>query len=216
MKKYFSEFLGTYILVFLGCATAVFTGGDPLTIAFVFGIAVLISASSQIGSISGAHLNPAVSLAFFVNGKLDLKDLIGYIVSQFAGGIVAAFSLSQLVSQTTASGLGANGFETLSPLNTTLIAAFIIELLVTAIFVFVIMNVAGDKNAGLIIALSLVGLILVAFNLTGASLNPARSLGPALFTGELALSQVWVFLVAPSLGGIIGGLAHRMLKQKSS
>lgn len=213
MKKYLSEFLGTFFLVFLGCASAVFLGSDPLIVAFVFGFTVLLSASSLIGKISGAHLNPAVTLAFLMNKKITSKDAVGYIIAQFIGGIVAAFALNFLVGQTNLKGLGANGYDSLSASGATLTAALFIEILATAIFTFVIMHAATSSSAGFVIGLTLTALILVLFNVTGASLNPARSFGPALLTGGTALSQVWVFIIAPTLGGLLGGLGYKFLNE---
>lgn len=212
MKKYISEMIGTFLLVFIGCGSAVFLGTDPLLVALVFGLTVMLNASSLIGQTSGAHLNPAVTLAMLVNKKISTKDAVAYIVAQVIGGILGAFFLAFLVSQTTASGIGANGFGALSATNATMTGAFVGEMLITAIFVFLILSVADHKNAAFIIGLSLTALILVLFNITGASINPARSLGPALVAGGEALSQVWLFILAPSLGGLLGGLVYKSFK----
>lgn len=212
MKKYISEMIGTFLLVFIGCGSAVFLGTDPLLVAFVFGLTVMLNASSLIGQTSGAHLNPAVTLAMLVNKKISTKDAVAYIVAQVIGGILGAFFLAFLVSQTTASGIGANGFGALSATNATMTGAFVGEMVITAIFVFLILSVADHKNAAFIIGLSLTALILVLFNITGASINPARSLGPALVAGGEALSQVWLFILAPSLGGLLGGLVYKSFK----
>lgn len=212
MKKYISEMIGTFLLVFIGCGSAVFLGTDPLLVALVFGLTVMLNASSLIGQTSGAHLNPAVTLAMLVNKKISTKDAVAYIVAQVIGGILGAFFLAFLVSQTTASGIGANGFGALSATNATMTGAFVGEMVITAIFVFLILSVADHKNAAFIIGLSLTALILVLFNITGASINPARSLGPALVAGGEALSQVWLFILAPSLGGLLGGLVYKSFK----
>ena len=212
MKKYLSEAIGTFLLVFIGCGSAVYLGTDPLLVALVFGLTVMLNASSLIGQTSGAHLNPAVTLAMLVNKKITVKDTVGYIIAQFIGGIVAAYFLSFLVSQTSATGIGANGFGALSATNATLIGAFVGEMIITAIFVFLILSVADNKNAAFIIGLSLTALILVLFNITGASINPARSFGPALVAGGEALQQVWVFILAPALGGLLGGLGYKAFK----
>lgn len=212
MKKYISEMIGTFLLVFIGCGSAVFLGTDPLLVALVFGLTVMLNASSLIGQTSGAHLNPAVTLAMLVNKKISTKDAVAYIVAQVIGGILGAFFLAFLVRQTTASGIGANGFGALSATNATMTGAFVGEMVITAIFVFLILSVADHKNAAFIIGLSLTALILVLFNITGASINPARSLGPALVAGGEALSQVWLFILAPSLGGLLGGLVYKSFK----
>lgn len=212
MKKYISELIGTFLLVFIGCGSAVFLGTDPLLVALVFGLTVMLNASSLIGKTSGAHLNPAVTLAMLVNKKITVKDTVGYVIAQCIGAILGAFFLAFFVSQTSTSGIGANGFGALSATNATLTAAFVGELVITAIFVFVILSAADDSKAAFIIGLSLTALILVLFNITGASINPARSLGPALVAGGEALNQVWVFLLAPTLGGILGGLAYKAMK----
>lgn len=212
MKKYISEMIGTFLLVFIGCGSAVFLGTDPLLVALVFGLTVMLNASSLIGQTSGAHLNPAVTLAMLVNKKISTKDAVAYIVAQVIGGILGAFFLAFLVSQTTASGIGANGFGALSATNATMTGAFVGEMVITAIFVFLILSVADHKSAAFIIGLSLTALILVLFDITGASINPARSLGPALVAGGEALSQVWLFILAPSLGGLLGGLVYKSFK----
>lgn len=230
MKKYIAEFLGTCILVIFGCGSAVgintllsYEGTSiplsmsTLTIAFAFGLSIVALAYS-IGNISGCHVNPAVSLAMFLSGKLSVKDFIGYLISQFIGGIAGAGILAFLFGSTEE--LGANGFEAYSALNATLAQAFVIELILTFVFVFAIIGVTSKAEftpvSGLIIGLSLTLVHILGIPFTGTSVNPARSLGPALLTGGDALIQVWVFIVAPLIGGALAAFAYNMLRQKKT
>lgn len=221
MNKYIAEVIGTFVLVFFGVGSAVLAGGDIgfTGISFAFGLSVVAMAYS-IGSISGAHLNPAVSMGAFVAGRISMTDLIGYSVSQVIGAIIAAGVIFTIATNSlgghdvATSGLGQNGWGAGYGGEFNMVAAFIFEVVATAIFLVVILGVTSEKNgvpamAGLVIGLTLVMIHLIGIPVTGTSVNPARPVGPAFFVGGTALSQLWVFIVAPLLGGAIGGLLHK-------
>jgi aquaporin Z len=219
MKKYFAEFVGTFLLVLFGCGVAVVAGDKVgiVGIAFAFGLA-LIGAAYGIGPISGCHINPAVSLGVCIAGRMSVKDMIGYWVGQFAGAIAAAGVLLQIAVGTAgynlaANGLGQDGWGPGYQGEYNIQSAILFEFVATAIFVIVILG-STQKSApagfaGLAIGITLVAIHLFGIHITGVSVNPARSLGPALFAGSHALSQVWLFLVFPSLGGAVAGLLFR-------
>ena len=219
MKKYLAELVGTFILVFFGCGTAVVAGDKVgiLGIAFAFGLS-LIGAAYGIGSISGCHINPAVSLGVWVAGRMTLGEMIGYWIGQFAGAILAAWVLLVIVVGNSsyslaANGLGQNGWGPGYQGGYNTASALLFEFVATLIFVIVILGSTHKSAplgfAGLAIGITLVAIHLVGIHITGTSVNPARSLGPALFVGGTALKQVWLFLVFPSLGGIVAGLLYR-------
>jgi len=221
MKKYICEFIGTFMLVFLGCGSAAIAGGTlgTLGIAFAFGLAIVAIAYS-VGRISGGHVNPAVSLAMFLNKKMTQKDFVGYVVSQVLGAMLASGLLLLIVNATTVSGspLGANGYGSLSAVNLSLFGALIVEVVATCIFVLVILGVTSDEKysniAGIVIGLTLVLIHIVVIPLTGTSVNPARSLAPALLTGGDALKQVWVFIVAPLVGSVAAAFLWRYIEKE--
>jgi aquaporin Z len=219
MKKYLAELVGTFILVLFGCGTAVVAGDKVgiLGIAFAFGLA-LIAAAYGIGPISGCHINPAVSLGVYVAGRMTLKDMIGYWVGQFVGAILAAWVLLVIAVGTAgynlaANGLGQDGWGPGYQGGYNIQSAILFEFVATLIFVIVILGsthkAAPSGFAGLAIGLTLVAIHIFGIHITGVSVNPARSLGPALFAGGTALQQVWLFLVFPSIGGIVAGLLFR-------
>lgn len=215
MNKYVCEFIGTFALVFFGCATVLFMRAEVglLGVAFAFGLSVVAMAYS-IGPVSGAHLNPAVSLGVFISGRMKSSDLIGYIFAQCVGAIVAAAVL-YVIAQGKASGYdaAANGFAQNGWSAYSAGSAFLFELLATFLFVTVILNATAPTGAGalagLVIGLTLVAIHLAGIAVSGASVNPARSLGPALFAGGTALSQLWLYIVAPCLGAAVAGLLAR-------
>ena len=221
MKKYISEFIGTFTLVLFGCGTAVVAGAQVgvLGIAFSFGFA-LIAMAYGIGPISGCHINPAVSIGVFVAGRMNFKDLIGYIVSQCIGGICAAAILSLIVKGQLAgydiqtAGLGQNGWGLGYLGGYSVCAAILFELVATFLFVIVILGStqegAPTQLAGLAIGITLVVIHIFGIQITGVSVNPARSLGPALFVEAKALSQLWLFLIVPSIAGILAGILFRV------
>lgn len=220
MRKYFAELVGTFILVLFGCGTAAVAGDKVgiLGIAFAFGLA-LIGAAYGIGPVSGCHINPAVSLGVWVAGRMQVKDLFGYWIGQFIGGILAAGVLSVILSgvgggyDIAASGLGQNGWGPGYQGAYSLGSALVFEIVATMIFVIVVLG-STQKSApagfaGLAIGITLVAIHIFGIHITGVSVNPARSFGPALLVGGKALAQVWLFLLAPSLGGIVAGLLFR-------
>ncbi|MFZ0340043.1 MAG: aquaporin [Terracidiphilus sp.] len=222
MKKYFAELVGTFILVLFGCGTAVITGGVPglvgiVGIALAFGLA-LIGAAYGIGPISGCHINPAVSLGVWVARRMSFGDMIGYWVAQFVGAILAAWVLLVIAVGTAgynlaANGLGQDGWGPGYQGGYNSASAMLFEFFATMIFVIVILGSTQKSSpagfAGLAIGITLVAIHLFGIHITGVSVNPARSLGPALFAGSHALSQVWLFLLFPSAGGAAAGLLFR-------
>ena len=220
MKKYLAELVGTFILVLFGCGTAVVAGDKVgiLGIAFAFGLS-LVGAAYGIGPISGCHINPAVSLGVWTAGRMKTRDMIGYWVGQFAGAILAAAVLAIIVGGVSggyniaASGLGQDGWGPGYQGGYGVVSAIVFEFVATLIFVIVILGstqkAAPSGFAGLAIGITLVCIHIFGIHITGVSVNPARSLGPALFVGGKALAQLWLFLLVPSLGGIAAGLLFR-------
>jgi aquaporin Z len=233
-KKYIAELIGTMVLVLMGCGSAVIAGANlsgingngTVGIAFAFGLSVLAMVYA-IGAISGCHINPAISIAMFVAGKLSGKDTAFYVVFQCVGAIIGAGILYAIAVgnpgyNLAVNGLGQNGFDTASPGGYNLVSALIAEIILTFIFLLVIFGSTSERApkgfAGISIGLTLVLIHLVAIPIDGTSVNPARSLGPALFagltSGSVALSQLWVFIVAPIIGGILAALVWKIFKQK--
>ncbi|HWT64613.1 MAG TPA: aquaporin [Terracidiphilus sp.] len=220
MKKFIAELVGTFILVLFGCGTAVVAGDKVgiLGIAFAFGFA-LIGAAYGIGPISGCHINPAVSLGVWAAGRMSTGEMIRYWVGQFLGGILAASVLAMLVGgmgggyDIHASGLGQNGWGPGYQGAYSLTSAIVFEFFATLIFVIVILGstqkAAPSGFAGLAIGITLVVIHIFGIHVTGVSVNPARSFGPALLVGGQALAQVWLFLLIPSIAGIVAGLLFR-------
>ena len=210
MNKFIAEFIGTLVLVLFGCGAAVL-GGDhvgQLGIALAFGFAIVAMAYG-IGPVSGCHVNPAVSLAVFVAGRMSARDMLVYWVAQFAGALAGAAILMMLAKDGAASGLGRNGWGPGYLGEYSMQAALLFEIVFTAIFVVVILGVTGDKGqgafAGLAIGITLAVIHIVGIQVTGVSVNPARSFGPAVLAGGQAMSQLWLFVVAPAIGALIGG-----------
>ena len=227
MKKLFAEFFGTFWLVFGGCGSAVFAAGFPelgigfVGVALAFGLTVLTMAYA-VGHISGGHFNPAVSIGLWAGGKFEAKDLIGYIVAQVVGAIVAAALLYLIVSGKTGfesvGGFASNGYDALSPDGYNMMSVIVAEVILTAFFLIVILgstNVRAPKGfAPIAIGLALTLIHLISIPISNTSVNPARSLSQALFADGAYLSQVWVFWVAPIAGAIIGGIIHKTLFEK--
>jgi aquaporin Z len=210
MNKFIAEFIGTLVLVLFGCGAAVL-GGDhvgQLGIALAFGFAIVAMAYG-IGPVSGCHVNPAVSLAVFVAGRMSARDMLVYWVAQFAGALAGAAILMMLAKDGAASGLGRNGWGPGYLGEYSMQAALLFEIVFTAIFVVVILGVTGDKGqgafAGLAIGITLAVIHIVGIQVTGVSVNPARSFGPAVLAGGQAMAQLWLFVVAPAIGALIGG-----------
>ena len=222
MKKYFTEMIGTFVLVLGGCGTAIFGGVGFLGVALAFGLTVVAMAYG-IGNISGAHLNPAVSVGVFCAGRINAKDLAGYVVFQIIGGILAAALLAFFVCQTggVKGTFAANGFGDFfgaedvvaGHKQISLIGAFTVEMVLTFVFLIVILGVTDKKStpgfAGLAIGLTLALIHLISIPLTNTSVNPARSISQAIFSeNALALSQLWLFIVAPIVGAILAGYVY--------
>jgi aquaporin Z len=217
MKKYVAELIGTMVLVLMGCGSAVIAGYyiQNVGVAFAFGLAVLAMVYA-IGSVSGCHINPAISISMLIAGKVSVKDTIFYVVFQCVGAVIGAGILYAIVSgnpgySLTDVGLGANTYSTYS-----LASVLIAEIVLTFIFVLVVHGSTHERVpkgfAGLSIGLTLVMIHLVAIPIDGTSVNPARSLGPALFVGGTALTQLWVFWVAPIIGGILAAVVWKLFK----
>ncbi len=225
MKKFIAEFIGTCVLVTLGCGTAMLTGcdhwGGYLATALAFGL-VIVGMAYCVGNISGCHINPAVSLAVFINGGISLKDFVGYIISQCLGalagaGLLAAiFGLGGITDAT--GGFGSNG---LAGVNGNIFAGLLVEVVLTFIFVLTILGVTSKKAnhgsfGGLIIGLTLVLVHLFGIGLTGTSVNPARSIGPAIIAAIAGNTDpiicVWVFIVGPLVGAIIAAFVYKFLE----
>lgn len=219
MKKYVCEFIGTFVLVLLGCGVAVVSGGNLVATALAFGLAI-IACAYAIGGISGCHVNPAVSLAMLIRGDIDVKDFVGYVIAQVVGAFCGAGILYLILSVTTigTGALGTNGYGSLSAVDISLIGAIVTEIILTFVFIYAILGVTSDKKyagvAGIVIGLTLTFVHLLGINLTGTSVNPARSLGPALFAGGEALKQVWVFIVAPLLGSSFAAFVFKYINQE--
>ena len=219
MKVYIAEIIGTATLVLFGCGNAVFAGASIgiVGISFSFGLALLAMAYA-IGPISGCHINPAVSVGAYIAGRLSGRRLVGYVIAQSLGAIVGAalvyaIALGDPAYKLAVNGLGQNGFGPGYQGGFNLESAFLFEAIATFIFLVVILGStssgAAKKFAGIAIGLSLVLIHLVGIRITGVSVNPARSLGPALFVGGQAMAQLWVFIVAPLLGAAFAGLMYR-------
>ncbi|MCL2517840.1 MAG: MIP family channel protein [Oscillospiraceae bacterium] len=220
IKKYIAELIGTMILVFMGCGSAVFLGcdtfGGHLAVALAFGLSIVATAY-VIGGISGCHINPAVSLAMLISKKLSVIDFIGYVVAQCIGAIAGAGLLKLLLSfdlVDLTGGLGSNGIANAGGIP----GALIVEVLLTFIFIFTILGVTSDESkgsvAGIVIGLTLAFVHIIGIPLTGTSVNPARSIGPAIFAGGDALANVWVFIVGPLVGAAIAVVVFKLLQLK--
>ena len=227
MKKYAAEALGTFVLTLFGCGSAAIAGSTlgTLGIAFAFGLSIVCMAFA-IGNVSGCHINPAVTFGCYVDGRISLKELYGYWIGQFVGGIAAAFVLLLIVTQCAGlggvaeTGLGCNGFGDASTPGITMMGAIVVEVILTCVFVLTILGVTADGKtghfAGIVIGLTLTFVHIMGIPLTGTSVNPARSFGPALamaVTGNTAaFDQVWVFIFAPLVGAALAAVIFRAFK----
>ena len=222
LRKYIAECIGTAVLVFMGCGSAVFLGaatpGGHLAVAFAFGFSI-VAMAYVIGNVSGCHINPAVSLAAFLDKRISAADFCAYVISQIIGGIAGA-ALLKVVSTGT-------GIDLTGSLGSNLAAgaggiggAFLVEFILTFIFLLTILGVTADSSkgsvAGIVIGLTLTFVHIVGIPLTGTSVNPARSIGPALFAGGAALKDLWVFIAAPLAGAVLAALVYKLFKTKES
>ena len=221
MKKYIAEFIGTLVLVLFGTGIAVVSGGDLVATSLAFGLAIIAEAY-VIGDISGCHVNPAVSLAMLISKKMTGKEFVNYVIAQVLGALAGTAILFFILKGTNLGtlALGANGFNSLSATNISLAGAILTEIVLTFVFVYTILGVTSDKKyapvAGVVIGLTLTFVHLLGINLTGTSVNPARSLAPALFLGGQALKQVWVFILAPFVGAALSACVYHFLNEKKS
>lgn len=216
IKKYLAEFIGTFVLVFFACGTAAVVGCSAengtgyLLTALAFGL-VIVAMAYSIGNVSGCHINPAVSIAMLISGKLGIKDFAGYVIAQFLGATAGAATLMAFVGKE--SGLGANALY-----KGDIWLSLLIEIILTFVFVIAILGVTSKVEngavAGIVIGLSLTLVHILGISFTGTSVNPARSFGPALFVGGDALANVWVFIVAPLVGGALAAVVYKFLASK--
>ncbi|MCG6204954.1 aquaporin Z [Rhodopseudomonas sp. HC1] len=227
-QKYAAEFIGTFWLTFAGCGSAVIAAGFPqvgiglVGVSLAFGLSVITMAYA-IGHVSGAHLNPAVTLGLAAGGRFPAGQIVPYVIAQVVGAVVAGAVLYVIASGTAgfdlAKGFASNGYGEHSPGGYSLTAALVSEVVMTMMFLFVIMGATHGKApagfAPLAIGLALTLIHLVSIPVTNTSVNPARSTGPALFVGGWAIQQLWLFWVAPLIGGVLGGLLYRWLSPDS-
>lgn len=213
-KKYVAELIGTFVLVFFACGTAAVVGCEDtgyLLTALAFGL-VIVAMAYSIGNVSGCHINPAVSIAMLISKRMSVTDFVGYVVAQFIGATAGAAALMAFAGRD--SGLGANALY-----NGEIIPSIIIEIILTFVFVIAVLGVTSKTDnsavAGIVIGLSLTLVHILGISFTGTSVNPARSFGPALFVGGEALSSVWVFIVAPLIGGALAALVYNFLASES-
>ncbi len=210
MKKYISEFVGTFVLVLVACGVAVVTNANIIATSLAFGL-VIVAMAYSIGNVSGCHINPAVSLAMLITGKMTIKEFAGYAVAQVLGALAGSAVLSVLLGSCEA--LGANSYGMTGNLATNVWIALLVEVILTFIFVTAILGVTSKKEhsnvAGLVIGLTLVLVHLIGIAFTGTSVNPARSLAPALLQGGEVLKQVWVFILAPLVGSALASIFYK-------
>ena len=222
MKRYIAELIGTMVLVLFGCGSAAIAGSmlGNLGIALAFGLSI-VAMAYVIGDISGCHINPAVSIGMWIDGRLESKDLVMYIIFQCIGAIIGIAILAAIINSApslggyAATGLGQNGFGSASSVGLDVVGAIIVEIILTFVFVFTVLGVTKKAEngavAGIVIGLTLAFVHIMGIPLTGTSVNPARSLAPALFLGGQALQQVWVFILAPIVGAVIAGFLYKGL-----
>ena len=226
-KKYAAELIGTFWLTFAGCGSAVIAAAFPevgiglVGVSFAFGLSVVTMAYA-IGHVSGCHLNPAVTVGLAAGGRFPSGQILPYIVAQVAGAVLAAGLLYAIARGAAgfdlAKGFASNGYDDHSPGKYNMMACFIMEVVMTMMFLFIIMGATHGKApagfAPLAIGLALVMIHLVSIPVTNTSVNPARSTGPALFVGGWALQQLWMFWIAPLVGGVLGGVIYRWLSEE--
>ena len=218
MKQYLAEAIGTFVLTFLGCGAAVSLGCSPENTAAVVGTAIafgltVVAMAYTIGKVSGCHINPAITLGVLLAGRMSVKDSLGYWAGQIVGGVLAGALLCGIYGAE--SGLGANG---IAGTGNDVVLALVVEAVLTFIFVLVVLGTTDEKNgagtlAGLAIGLTLILIHLVGIHFTGTSVNPARSIGPAIFAGGESLTNLWIFIVAPLVGGACSALCWKIFEK---
>ncbi len=216
IKKYVAEYIGTFVLVLFACGVAAVlgcNGADPNAVYFMTALAfglVIVAMAYSIGNVSGCHINPAVSIAMLVSGKMNIKDFVGYVVAQCLGAISGAAILCYLAPNTS---YGANAL-----FDGDIVKSLIIEVILTFVFVIAILGVTSKVEnsavAGIVIGLTLTLVHLFGIHFTGTSVNPARSLGPAIFAGGDALANLWVFIIAPLVGGVLAAIVYKFITIK--
>jgi len=213
-QKFFAEFIGTFILVLGGCGTAIFAAQHVgiIGVALAFGLTI-VAAAYAIGHISGAHLNPAVSLGLWASGRMQTKELVPYICAQITGALFAAAVIFTMVGFDASGGFAANGYGAHSPDGYGIYAAFVAEAVLTFVFLLVILGVTDKKApsgfAGIVIGLTLTLIHLISIPITNTSVNPARSISQAVFAGCCAMSQLWLFILAPLVGAVLAGIVYK-------
>lgn len=223
MKKYLAEMVGTMVLVLMGCGAAVSLGCNPANAATVVGTAMafglaVVAMAYTIGGISGCHINPAITLGVYLSGRMSGKDALNYVIYQCIGGVIGAVLLYLLTSTAGITGTGANDLQAINEVQTiSVLGGLVAEIVFTFVFVLVVLGVTAKTNAasalgGLAIGLSLVLVHLACIRYTGTSVNPARSIGPALFEGGSALAHLWIFIVGPLVGGALAACVWRVLE----
>jgi aquaporin Z len=222
-QKYTAELVGTFVLVFFSCGSAA-TAGEHLGylgIALAFGLSI-VAMAYVIGPISGCHINPAVSLAMLLSNKMTLRDFVGYVIAQIIGAIAASALLYLIIKSTgeLVTNLGQNGYGAGYGIGISAGMAWVVELILTFVFIYTILGVTSRSDnsriSGIVIGLTLTFVHILGIGLTGTSVNPARSLGPALMLGGEALSTLWVFVTAPFAGSVLALLVYRGLNSTSS
>lgn len=222
MKKYLAEMFGTMVLVLMGCGVAVSLGctnADPSTVigtALAFGLSVVAMAYT-IGGVSGCHINPAITLGVFLSGRMNGKDAVGYMVSQVIGALIGSTLLFVLTSNAGLTGTGANDLQ---DANVTVLGGLLAEIIFTCVFVLIVLGATSKENgetnkfAGLAIGLGLVLIHLACIRYTGTSVNPARSIAPALYAGGSALEHLWIFIVGPFIGACCAAGIWKVIETK--
>ena len=208
MRKYIAECVGTMLLTLLACGVAVITSADPVATSLAFGL-VIVAAAYSIGNVSGCHINPAVSVALTVAGKMEVLECVKYVIAQIVGAFVGSLLLGACFGGFSA--LGANALQG----DTAMWVGLLVEVILTFVFTTTILGVTDKESnghaTGIVIGLTLALVHLFGLHFTGTSVNPARSLAPAVLQGGVALEQVWIFILAPIVGAILAGLFYRFV-----
>lgn len=217
VKKYILEFIGTLVLVLFGTGIAVLSSANLVATSLAFGLSI-VAMAYVIGPVSGCHVNPAVSFAMYLKKKITLKEFLFYVLAQILGALAGSLLLYLILgARIGKDALGTNGFLELSSTGISLLGALLVEVILTFVFIYTILGVTSDEKyasvSGIVIGLTLAFVHLLGIRLTGTSVNPARSLAPAILAGGKALEQVWVFIVAPMVGSLLAALTHKYLNK---
>ena len=217
VKKYILEFIGTMVLVLFGTGIAVLSSANLVATSLAFGLSI-VAMAYVIGPVSGCHVNPAVSFAMYLKKKITLKEFLFYVLAQVLGALAGSLLLYLILgARIGKDALGVNGFLELSSTGISLLGALLVEVILTFVFIYTILGVTSDEKyasvSGIVIGLTLAFVHLLGIRLTGTSVNPARSLAPAILAGGKSLEQVWVFIVAPMVGSLLAALTHKYLNK---